>query len=188
MMIKVGVIGEDPYDTLSVINLLSRKYTQVRYKQLGKKYTGCQLDSEKFFKNIDAEIDDSIQVIICTRDLDAFISQKDKVSERDSWFARLNVILKKRGIFLLNVYELEALIIADIATFNHNYYTEFNFTGDPARHQEPKETLMSLTRKNKKQYKLSHCPEIFRHLNIDTIEKNCLYFKEFLARFSAAIS
>lgn len=187
-MIKVGVIGEDPYDTKAIINLLKKRHTSVGFKQMGKKLTGCSLDSEKFFKTISLDMDDTISVVICTRDLDGFDSQVEKLKARQAWFDRLNDVLGEKGIFLLNIFELEALILADIESFNLDYRVSINFRGDPAMISDPKGLLQSNTRKAKKTYAVSHCPSVFDKLNIDIIERNCRYFKVFLQDFRQRIA
>jgi hypothetical protein len=88
---------------------------------------------------------------------------------------------------LINIYELEALILADIATFNKFYGTSINYSKNVMHHKEPKEFLIQKTAKNKKTYSESHCPEIFRHLDISIIRQKCIYFREFYDDFKTRL-
>jgi hypothetical protein len=54
--------------------------------------------------------------------------------------------------------------------------------------KEPKELLKRLTSKANKQFKESHCPDLFKHLDIDQIEKNCGCFKDFIEEFDKKIA
>ena len=47
---------------------------------------------------------------------------------------------------------------------------------------EPKEFLMENSK-----YKESDCPELFKHLEINTVINNCRYFKTFYNKFSKLI-
>lgn len=50
-MIKVGLVGEDPNDTLSIKNLLEKRYkAKVQFYQLAKRIKGFQLDNPKIKK------------------------------------------------------------------------------------------------------------------------------------------
>lgn len=89
---------------------------------------------------------------------------------------------------LLNIWELEALIFADIDTFNKRYKVSHSFKGDPMRVKEPKEVLMRITKKGAKQYKESHCPEIFSSLDIERIKANCKYFHTFITEFESKLT
>jgi len=125
--------------------------------------------------------------IIYIRDLDGFSSESEKRRRLDNWFAALNKEFGENGIFLLNIWELEALILSDIETFNQLYKISHKFSKDPTMQDKPKEELKRLTKRGPKKFHEAHCPEVFKHLNIDTVEKNCGYFKSFLAELKAAV-
>jgi len=187
-MTKIGVIGEDPNDADSIINLLSKRFPDVRFKKLAKGVTGCQLDTKKLYTSIKRDLmKEEFSQIIYIRDLDGFSSESDKRQKLDTWFTALNKEFGEKGIFLLNIWELEALILADIATFNKLYRISHQFSKDPTMQDKPKETLKRLTRQGSKVFHENHCPEVFKHLDIDTVEKNCGYFKSFLAELKAAV-
>ena len=79
-MVKVGLVGEDPNDTLSIKNLLEKRYKgKVQFHQLAKRIQGYQLDNPKIKKSFPIEFEhqeDSFLIYI--RDLDAFKSLKDR--------------------------------------------------------------------------------------------------------------
>jgi hypothetical protein len=189
-MIRVGLVGEDPNDTLSIKNLLEKRYKgKVQFYQLARRVMGYQLDNPKIKRSLPIEFEEhECKFIIYIRDLDAFKSQDDKLKAKIKWFKDLDSVVNGEGILLLNIWELEALILGDIETFNKIHQTTHKFTGDPMLVKEPKEFLMRLTSKSKKQYKEAHCPEIFKQLNIDEIEKKCGCFKDFIKEFNEKIS
>ncbi|WP_439699190.1 DUF4276 family protein [Mucilaginibacter sp. AW1-7] len=189
-MIRVGLVGEDPNDTSSIKNLLEKRYKdKVQFRQLAKRVQGYQLDNPKIKRSLPIEFEDQeCRFIIYVRDLDAFKSQKDKLQAKTQWFKDLDALVNNEGILLLNIWELEALIFGDITAFNKLYTTKHKVTHDPMLIKEPKEVLKKLTFKSNKQFKESHCPEIFKHLNINEVEKNCSCFKEFIAEFEAKLN
>lgn len=188
-MKKIGLIGEDPNDTTSVAKLLEKKYKgQVQFVALAKRIRGYQLNNDKIKKILPIEFaSQKCKLVIFIRDLDAFKSQGVKVTAVNNWFKAVNSTINNQGILLNNIWELEALIFADIETFNLIYNISHKFKGDPTMIKEPKEKLMELTSGTRKQYRESHCPEIFEKLSIDTVEKNCAYFREFITAFDEKI-
>jgi hypothetical protein len=184
-MIKIGLIGEDPNDTTSITNLLLKKYKdQVLFCTLVKRIRGSQLDSPKIKKSLEIEFkDEKCKFIIYIRDLDGYKSEKNKINKRQKWFEELDSAINNEGILLLNIWELEALIFADINTLNGFYKIKFKYPGDPMGLPNPKSELKRITYHTRKKYHESHCSEIFNLLNFETVEKNCLYFKHFISEF-----
>jgi hypothetical protein len=189
-MIKVGLVGEDPNDTSAIKNLLEQRYKdRVQFKLLFKGIKATHLDTEKIKNALRAEFQNpDCKFVVYIRDLDALKSQEDKLKARVRWFKELDAVANNQGILLLNIWELEALIFGDINTFNKLYSTKQKANKNPTFIKEPKEELKRITFKSKKQFKESHCPEIFKHLNIDEVEKNCSCFKEFIAEFDAKLN
>ena len=145
-MKKVGLIGESPNDTQAILNLLRKKYQhKVHFVILLKRITGHQLDTDKFVRLLKKEWDESFDFIIYIRDLDDLETNKEKIEQRKNWFQNLEKCTIGKGIFLLNIYELEALILADIACFNKYYGTKIPFKGDPMLKKMPKEFLQEKT-------------------------------------------
>jgi hypothetical protein len=181
-MKRIGLLGEDPNDTTSIKNLLQKKYkNKAIFLPITNGVKGFQLDTPKVKATLKIEFASrKCEFVIYIRDLDGFKSQKQKVKEKEIWFKDLDATVNNKGVLLLNIWELEGLIMADISTFNKLYKTKHNFKGDPMMQKEPKEILKRLTSSSRKKYKESDCPEIFDKLNILTVEKNCSYFKEFI--------
>ena len=118
--------------------------------------------------------------MIYVRDLDAFQSQTNHVKTKVEWFKSLDSSVNNKGLFLLNIWELEALILGDIETFNKIYKTKHKVTGDPMFIKEPKEHLKNITSKANRQYQESDCPDIFKKLDVAQIEKKCSFFADFI--------
>jgi hypothetical protein len=188
-MVRIGLIGEDPNDTSSISNLLLQKYRgRILFFPLAKGIRGFQLNNPKIRRSLPIEFaDKKCKFVLYIRDVDGFKSDQLKVKAVQRWFTELDSTINRTGILLNNIWELEALILADITTFNKLYGTTYNFKGDPVTIKEPKELLKQITRKQKKQYKESHCPEIFEVLNFQTVVSRCSYFKDFIENFEAKL-
>lgn len=184
-MISVGLVGEDPHDTISIKNLLNQRYKRdIVFKPLASRIRGYQLDNPKIARSLHAEWNTGkFKFIVFIRDLDGFKSEPLKIKTKLEWFEGLNKISGGENVLLLNIWEIEALIFGDIETFNKMFNTSINFKGDPMYLKDPKEILMRETRKGKKQYREHDCPQIFSKLNIDIIEKKCVFFQNFLQIF-----
>lgn len=185
---KIGIIGEDPYDTTAIKNLLSRKYP-FRFKPILRKIKGDQLSSAKTKRLLQIELKSDIyKIIIYTRDLDGLETETGKKKKILKWFKELDNLNNNAGILLLNIYELEALILADIDTFNEMFGTNLPFTGNPMYKERPKEYLRDRTWKCRRKFDVSENPKIFELLRIEELIKNCPYFKEFTAEFEKEVS
>ena len=99
----------------------------------------------------------------------------------------MNSINKNIGILLLNIYELEALILADIDTFNRLFDTRLSFSGNPMYKTNPKEYLRSQTLKCRRRFDVSENPTVFKSLRIEKLIDNCPYFKEFIVKFEKEV-
>jgi hypothetical protein len=134
---------------------------------------GYQLENARVQKSLKVEFETyKPDVVVFMRDADGIITEHQKIEKVKEWFDKLNPIVNKKGILLTNIYELEALILADIETFNSMYGTSIANQGNVTYKKEPKEFLMTKTSGGKKVYKESHCPDIFSKLRFDVITKN----------------
>lgn len=178
--IKIGLIGESPSDTKAIENLLNQKFSKkVVFFELIKNIRGSMLDDPKTKHTLRKEFErKQPDLIIFIRDLDAIENNKKQLNIRKNYFTEFNRVIDKKGIFLLNIFEIEALILSDINSFNKFFGTNVNFTTDPMKQKEPKEFLMSQSK-----YRESDCPELFKTLNFNTIKNNCKYFDNFLNNF-----
>jgi hypothetical protein len=188
-MIKIGLVGEDPNDTSSIKNLLQKRYRKrITFYPLVSRIKGYHLDNPKIRRSLPIEFSDKkCKFVIYIRDLDGFKTDHSKIKSRQNWFKEIDKVVNNKGILLLNIWELEALILADIATFNKLYKTSYKYTGDPMVQKEPKEELMRATLKTKRQYKESDCPEIFEKLDFNIVEKKCAYFMQFHKEFKSRL-
>ncbi|RNI29552.1 DUF4276 family protein [Rufibacter immobilis] len=189
-MITIGLIGEDPNDTQSITNLLSPEFhKEIKFITLLKRINGSQLDNQKTKHLLRKEIEfEKPDLVIAIRDLDSHEQDNDKREKINEFFIAVNRISDGKSIKLLNIHEIEALILADIETFNSIYKTNISITTAPQSISEPKEFLKSATYKAKgKKYNESHNPEIFAHLKIEIIKSKCTYFNTFIERLSKAL-
>lgn len=189
-MIRIGLIGEDPNDTLSIRNLLLKRYPdQISFKQLIRNKKGFQLNNPRVRNALQIEFDRyKPHHVLFIRDADGIITETAKIKKAHEWFNILNPVVKNKGLLLINIYELEALILADIKSFNKEYGTTITYTQNVMYQKEPKEYLMGKTSKNRKVYRESDCPELFSKLNYNTLTANCKYFKDFDDYFRAALN
>lgn len=182
-MIKIGLIGEDPNDTDAFKNLFKNEFNKKYiFKSLLNGIRGYQLDNPKTKKSFEVEIKNNNFInYIFIRDLDGFRSEKHKISKVTKWFNELNKICQGKGILLLNIWEFEALIFADIETFYniYNIKNKTKFNKNVEFISNPKEELKRISKQGNKIYFESDLPRIFEKLNFSKIKKNCKYFKEF---------
>ncbi|NQX38084.1 protein of unknown function [Pedobacter steynii] len=185
-MINVGLVGEDPNDTSSINNLLSKQYgSGIKFLNLVRGIRGTQLETIKFRNALKIELEKKQgEFVLFIRDLDAFSSQGNEVEKRKAWFKLSSEHCGgKHHLFLLNIWELEALIFGDIDCFNSAYGTSIKPGRNPMQIRNPKEELQNATFKSKKRFEASHCPDIFSKLDLNEIKSNCQNFKEFLNQF-----
>ena len=71
--------------------------------------------------------------------------------------------------------------------FNGLYSCKIKFGGDVTMKREPKEELMRKTDMIKG-YQASHCPDIFKEMNLEIVKKNCPYFTKFVAELDKAVA
>ena len=189
-MIVVGLVGEAPNDTNAIKNLLSRNYQNLSFVTLLKDINGSMLDNNKAFRRI-LRIEYETQspdLIIFIRDLDALETDRGAKLKRQETFNYSNNIVDKKGIFLLHIYTIEALIFADIEAFNNYYGCSIPEVSDPMKIFKPKEQLIKATGKSVKQYSEVHNAKIFDLLDFNTLKSNCRYFNEFIRKFNLEIA
>ena len=185
----VGLLGESPNDTASVEALLGRRYgEQVKFVPISPEITGSQLDNPKLqhiirmnyrFKRPD--------LVVVTRDLDAPETDRPQKIKRNEFFRKMNLGLERRGIYLLNVHAIVALIAADIRIFNARYECECVVPADPMTIADPVAFLKDATPPGKPHYDEGHCADLLGKVDYDTVLANCRYFKAFDKKFSARL-
>jgi hypothetical protein len=193
-MIKVGLVGENPSDTKAIENLLSQSQTEVTFVHLLYGIiTGSMLDNDKMIKRLRREVEDQKpHIVLFIRDLDALKSSKnfeEKHRKRQEFYTKSKRMINFRkeiqeedSLFLLNIYEIEALILADIEACNAHYKAEILRENDVMEIENPKEFLQKHCA-----YKEADCPEIFKALRIDILQQHCAYFYEFMQKWDKCL-
>lgn len=178
---KIGLVGEAPNDVKSIRNILEKQYQSSNYEYcfLLERIHGSQLDNQKTKRFLRIEYETKKpDIIIFIRDLDSLLPNQIKYKERQSYYIEANSVVDKKGIFLLNIYEIEALILCDIQCFNKMYNTSIIEINNSMEISEPKEFLKS--------YSNSYCesdnPDIFSNLNFEKLMK-CKFFNTFIKKF-----
>lgn len=177
---RIGLIGEAPHDTESVKYLLLKRYPSIEFVPLISDIRGADLESQKV-KHILAKQfqSENLDYTIFVRDLDSHENDRAKILERKNYVNEFKGSVKHKCILFLNIYMIEALILADIETFNTMYRCEITLDRPVSQYDKPKDTLKQLT---KNRYKEGHNSKIIKELDINKVIKNCSYFEKFLCR------
>lgn len=172
-MIKIGIIGENyQNDACAFKAFMTPQYKGVaEFVPLGKSLNGKIFAFKKVI--------DTIPALVKAKELDAvlFICDLDKESkriERQQWFSKIQKSVNFKSILFIAVMELEALILADIDTFNEIYGITGRYDKDPKLNDDPKAELKGRTgrtTKAKRQYDEPHALEIFTELRFDIVYK-----------------
>ena len=170
----VSIIGEHPdNDALALSYILKDVVkSEVQFTFPLKQYRGSDLDTKSFLDDLRAEFRaETPKNVILVRDLDGFISETEKLRNRDEWFRKANIEVKQTGIFFLAIYEMESLILADIQNFNKYYKLKEKPVSNPM--MKKKEDVKKLTEKTQKgKYTESESPKIFQTLDFKTVYDN----------------
>ena len=184
---KIGLVGEAPNDTNAIQNLLRKQYASLDYEffPLINNIHGSELDNQKTKRSLQREYEtEKPDVVIFIRDLDGTIKNNTAMEARRNYFRSSNSIVNKKGILLLNIFEIEALIIADIEAFNRHFNCQLKYEGDLMEVEQPKEDLkMKCNRFNE-----SANPELFTLLSFETVRRNCSYFHQFIVKFEKKVN
>jgi hypothetical protein len=184
--IRIGMVGEDPADTSAISNLVADAFPNVQFKPMLKNFTGNMLESRSAMRFLKNEFESvKPKAVILIRDLDGIASQKEKKTVREHFFQTCQRQVNNKGIPLLNIYSIEALVYADIETFKSQYKVDMRFKGDPTMVKDPKKELKRATRKSRRQYHENQNPALFSKLNLTTVRANCGYFNEFMEKLAA---
>ena len=175
--IRIGILGEHPSNDSEALCHLLRPFASenVQFKVILKKLRGSQLDNERMFLQSLASdfLSEDLHYVILIRDLDGLLSEKSKIKDRDNWFKKANTFINNQGIFFLAIAEMEALILADIRTFNKMYSIDIKPIGNPMATSKPKEDLQRFSNKSKRgKYEENHAVNIFKTLNFNTVYDN----------------
>lgn len=168
---------------------MEKNYQECSFKFLLNNITGSQLDEQKTKHLLRKEYRfEKPDIIIFIRDLDALENDVKQLEVRKQYFRNFNSVVDKKGIYLLNIFEIEALILADVDCFNRIYKSSITKIVDPMKMEQPKEFLKLATRKAVKQFNESHNSEIFNLLDFDIVKVNCRYFDTFVKNLNKEIA
>ena len=186
--LKIGVIGEHPAnDAQAIINLLQPYYGEkAQFKICLKNFTGDDLSSPKFLQELKRSNFHKIyDFIVIIRDLDGLPTQTDLLAKKQKLFQEYQEKLNGIGIFMLNIFELEALILADLTSFNLRFKTKFVFKSNPAYQNNPKGLLKT---KSDTKYQESDAIDLLKNTNITNIRANHSFFDDFCVEFEQKIN
>jgi hypothetical protein len=188
---RVGLLGESPNDTVAVAKLLAPRYgAQVEFITLLDNVTGDNLETQGAFRLLRREYQyERPHLVLVIRDLDALESTRNRVKYRSRYryFRKVNKQVDGKGLFLLNIYTIEALIAAHIEVFNAHYGCHCTIEGDVMKIEKPIELLRAATAKCKTHYLEGHCGELLAKADYNRLLANCRYFRLFDADFAAKI-
>lgn len=184
-LFRVGLLGESPNDTASLLALLGPRYgARLEFVVISPNITGSQLDNPKFQHIIRANYRfKKPDLVVVTRDLDAPETNRSQKLKRQDFFRKINLGLEQKGIYLLNIQAMEALIAADIRVFNARYNCTCAVPPDPMTIQDPVAFLKAATPPRRPQYDEGHCASLLAAVDYATVLANCRYF----AAFDAAL-
>lgn len=182
---RIGLVGEAPNDTQSIKYLLEKKYSsEFEFFFMLERMNGSKLDAQKTKRFLRIEYErNNPDIVVFTRDLDSVLPNKKMLAERKLYFSESNSVVDKKGVYLLHIYEIEALILSDIAVFNRIYNCHLSSVAEPMSIEEPKEYL----RERERNYNESHNPDIFKNIRFEKAME-CKYFGEFISKFEKMIS
>lgn len=201
----IALVGESPNDTEPLCKLLAKVFPspEFEFASLLKRVHQEQLrgslldkDFQKKKRTKFGEFDGRRQpprlqtilrieyklkrpeIVVFVRDLDALASDKAALKIKKEWFSKAKRIVDGKALFLLNIYELEALIWSDLDVFKlfeRWSGIEFEAYPDPMKIEKPKEELQKYF-----PYTESDCREIFPLLDARQIASRCSYFQKFV--------
>jgi len=177
----IGLIGEHPNDSDSIINVLKRIYSNnFVFIPLLRNIHGSMLESQRTKRNLRIEWESyKPDITIFVRDLDGLETDVEKIKFKKEYFSEFNSVINKTGILLLAIFELETLIFYDLENFNKIYNSTILYKDDPMKLEEPKEYLKQNCKILK--YDESDNSIVFEQLDIDKIKK-CRFLDIFLKK------
>lgn len=186
-MVKVGLVGENPNDTVAIENLLNQEFSgRCRFETMIKRINGSRLDDQKTKHLLRKSFEKLNPDIVCfIRDLDALKANKAQLALRKSYFTENNSIVNGCGVYLLHIWEIEAFILADVEVFNRKFGTKLTQQKDVMLIPEPKEVLENASKGDYHEY---DCPELLANVSYEKLKQHCQYFADFLTTFTSQVS
>ena len=169
-MKRIGIVGENfENDARAFAALLTPQYKdRFTFLPFLKTQSGQITAIKKMKTVLPIEIEKhNLDAVLFIRDLDTEMNR----TERQTWFKEMNAAIDVESVFYLAEMELEALILADIETFNSHYGIKGQYNGNPKTAADPKKELRKRTEKAKRKYDENHALEIFKKLNFHIVYK-----------------
>lgn len=186
---RVGVVGESSFDTKALRDLLDRQYGQrAQFIDLALRLEGGQFDGKKaqtMFKLRYAAKQPDLVIIF--RDLDGPADDEVMRQKRAVFFAEMNALVGSRGLFLVHVYTIEALLIAHIEVFQQKFGWQCRVPANPTTIPKPAQFLRDASRNSRRRYDKASCPDMMALVEYPYLTKRCRYFAEFDALFAARL-
>ena len=183
---RVGVVGESVFDTKAMQDLLQKQYGQrAQFVPMVVRLDGGQLDGKKartmFSLTYEAKRPD---LVVVFRDLDGPEDDKVQRRKRRKFFEELNNLMEQKGILLLHVYTIEALLIAHVEVFQKKYGWQCRVPVNPTTIANPTQFLRDASRHSKRPYEKTLCPDLMAQVDYAFLLKRCRYFAKFDQEFS----
>jgi hypothetical protein len=184
-MIKVGLLGEAPHDTGALTNLLKQHFGDtVHFFPLVNDIRGSQIEEQRIKRLLRREYEiEKPQIVIFIRDLDGLEDEKEKINLRKTYFSDFRTVVDNKAIFLLNIYAIEALILADIEAYNDCKSCSVPPVPDPMKEKKPEVFL-----KQHSDYREGQLAGIFENLRLEVVRSNCRYFQSFFDELVLALN
>lgn len=186
---RVGLLGESPHDTEAIAALLAPRYgSRVEFFQLLRNVTGDMLEDAKTFRDLRREYEwEKPNLVVAIRDLDSLQTKGAKWRQRQRYFRKVASVVEQKSLPLLNIYEIEALVCADITVFNTRFKCTCPQPADVMVIPEPKEWLRNTTTAGQPAYSAGQCAELLAAVSYETVIANCRYFAAFDQEFQRRI-
>jgi hypothetical protein len=183
-MIKIGLLGEAPHDTLAISALLRKHFgDQVHFFPLVNNVRGDLIQEQWVKHRLRTEYQiQKPHLVIFIRDLDALEDDQEQIRRRKDYFRDFRTVVDGKAILLLNIYAIEALILADIEKYNEYNKCSLEAVPDPMKVPKPEVHL-----KERSSYREGQLSAIFEVLRLDEIRKNCRYFAEFMEELTQVL-
>ena len=178
---RVGVAGESSHDTKALRDLLHRQYGQwAQFIALPLRLEGGQLDGRKSRTMFRLAYEDKQpDLVIIFRDLDGPATDRAKRQQRVALFEEMNALVERKGLLLLHIYTIEALLIAHIEVFQKKYGWQCRVPANPTTIPNPAQFLRDASRNSTRRYDKVSCPAMMELVAYDSLVSRCDYFRDF---------
>ena len=180
---RVGVVGESEFDTKALRDLLHRQYGQrAQFLAMDLRLQGGQLDGRKAHTMLPLRYSEvQPDLVIIFRDLDGPANDRAKRQKREALFEEMNALVEHKGLLLLHVHTIEALLIAHVEVFQKKYGWQCRVPANPTTIPNPAQFLRdaSHNRNSTRRYDKVSCPDMMELVAYDFLVSRCGYFRDF---------